>query len=655
MIDLNTVIDQSKDLTLLYVEDDKDTREITQLILETFFNHIIVAIDGEDGYQKYKENDIDIVITDISMPKLNGLELCKKIRNDNIDISLIILTAHNEENFFMESIKVKIDGYLLKPIDFEELSELIYTVTRKNKFLYESKKSMHLLKEYQEATNLACIVSKADTKGVITYVNDTFCNISGYQKDELIGKNHNIIRHPDNPKTIFKQIWNRIKKEKSPWVGIVRNMSKSGKSYYADSLIKPILDMDGNITEYISLRHDVTEIMNPTKQLNDAIKNATNPILVYIKLESFDMIEDFFSNEDIENIEDKFCTLLETKMSNYYKLDKVYPLKNGEFALLVEYQNTIEKLIVHLQRVQNSFSNEKIDINNFSLDTPIMISLVYEGENILESAKIGIKKILKERKRFIVSNGLADAEFEIAKNNLKTVSIIKKALDDSKITSYFQPIIDNKTQKIVKYESLIRLIDDNNKVLTPFLFLDIAKKTTYYGKIVDLILENSFSMLEKCNVDISINLSTIDIDQQDIRKKITTLLKQSGKDSSRIVFELLEDESIKNINNLKEFISMIKKFGAKIAIDDFGSGYSNYQRLVNFQPDILKIDGSLIKNIASSSYSYSIVKSIVTFAKEQGMQTIAEFVENEEIYNIVKNLEIDFSQGYHFGKPEKFI
>jgi len=126
----------------------------------------------------------------------------------------------------------------------------------------------------------------------------------------------------------------------------------------------------------------------------------------------------------------------------------------------------------------------------------------------------------------------------------------------------------------------------------------------------------------------------------------------SSNSANRIVFELLEDEQVKDFQTVKDFISLIKTFGCKIAIDDFGAGHSNFERLLDYQPDILKIDGCLIRDIETNSYSLSVVKTIVAFAKEQNIQTVAEFIENEEIFNILKDLGVDYSQGYYFGKPE---
>ena len=166
-------------------------------------------------------------------------------------------------------------------------------------------------------------------------------------------------------------------------------------------------------------------------------------------------------------------------------------------------------------------------------------------------------------------------------------------------------------------------------------------------------MENSFKILEHITTKISINLSSLDIEKEETRDILYELLERYSSDTSRIVFELLEDESVKDFAVIKRFIQKVKKLGVMIAIDDFGAGYSNFERLLEFEPDILKIDGSLVKNIANDVYSRNIVETIVSFAKKQNIITIAEFVENEEIFNILYNLGVDYSQGYYFGEPKK--
>jgi len=628
---------------------------MTTIILEDFFDTIIVAVDGEDGYEKFLKHDIDLVITDINMPKLNGLALCKNIREKDTQIPIVILSAHNEDGFFMDSIKYGVNGYLLKPIDINQLTSMIEKIVQKYKYANESKRNLHLLQEYQKATNHSAIVSKTDLKGNITYVNDAFCEISEYTREELVGQNHNIIRHPDNASSIFAEMWDTIQNKKEVYKKVIRNRTKNGKSYYVDSLVMPVLDLNGNTLEYLSLRHDITNIMNPLKLLNDEIKDAQEPLVIYLKLEDYAMISEFYDAQTLEEIQSKAYSYLKKVFSQHYDFDKLYQLEHGEYALVLKastYLHNLKEFIQDLKLLQENIKEAKISMKEIEYDIAVLLSMSFEKEKILESVKIGMKKLLKINKRFILSNNFATIEQNKAQENMKTVFMIKEAINNSKIVSYFQPIIDNKTQEIVKYESLVRLINEEDKVLSPFFFLETAKKSNYYLKITTIVLEHSFSILRHCSTDISINLSALDIEQKSMRKLILHLLETNKKDASRVVFEVLEDENIKDFNVVKKFITQVKAYGVKIAIDDFGAGYSNYERLLDYQPDILKIDGCLIRNIAQSSYSLSAVKSIVTFAKEQNIQTIAEFIENEEIFNIIKELGIDFSQGYYFGKPE---
>lgn len=144
---------------------------------------------------------------------------------------------------------------------------------------YKSENS-NLLAEYKKAVDLSNIVSKTNPKGVITYVNDKFSEISGYTRDELVGKPHNIIRHPDMPREAFKDLWDTIKAKKS-WHGVVMNMKKNGGQYIVDTFVIPILDVDGDVVEYIAIRHDITEFEETKQQLrniNKAMKNKVDEL-----------------------------------------------------------------------------------------------------------------------------------------------------------------------------------------------------------------------------------------------------------------------------------------------------------------------------------------------------------------------------------------
>lgn len=514
--------------------------------------------------------------------------------------------------------------------------------------------SLFLLKQYQEATDHSVIVSKTNTKGMITYVNNEFCRVSEYSREELLGQNHNIVRHPDNPKSLYEEMWNTIKNKKQTWQGMLRNYTKSGGSYYVKTTIKPILDKSNNVIEYIALRDDITDIMSPRRQLNDLLDSSTEAIVILIRIEGFDDIENFYGQKLTHTIEENFADELLNFIPKSCSFNKVYILGNGEYAFAQnskEVINNIESVIKHLKELQQNINDANINIGEIDYDISVVISVSY-GENSLEDAKHGMKELIRRKQDFIVSNGFAQKEHDDAEENIKTIKMVKNAIDNVNIISYFQPIINNKTKEIEKYESLVRLVDEYENIISPFAFLDVAKKGRYYPKITSLVLENSFDALNHTDMDISINISVIDIEKKLTRVKLIKLIEQYKDDASRIILELLEGEEVKNFDIIKSFISKVKVLGVKIAVDDFGSGYSNFARLLEYQPDIIKIDGSLVKNIEHNKLSLSVVKTIVAFAKDQNLKTVAEYVENENIFNILNNLGVDYSQGYYFGKPQ---
>jgi len=198
------------------------------------------------------------------------------------------------------------------------------------------------------------------------------------------------------------------------------------------------------------------------------------------------------------------------------------------------------------------------------------------------------------------------------------------------------------------------MIDEDGKIISPFFFLGIAKKTKKYFEITKIVIKQSFEMFEKSSAEFSINITIEDILNKNITLFIFKMLERYGI-GSRVVFEIVESEYIQNFEEVLDFIQKVKTYGSKIAIDDFGTGYSNFEYIIKLQVDYLKIDGSLIKNIDTDENTYLVVSTIVEFAKKLNMKTIAEFVENEEIFNKVKELGIDYSQGYYFSAPKKEI
>ncbi|WP_404319851.1 HD domain-containing phosphohydrolase [Malaciobacter canalis] len=250
-----------KNLTILYVEGEQTIKNEIASILELFAKEVIVASNGQEGLDIFKTKSIDLVITDIKIPKLNGFEMLKEISKINKEIQAIVLSSLFEADLIKQANKIDIiNDYLVKPIDistfFEKINKAYKNIQRQKEYESVTK----LLEQYKIAVDKSAIVSKTDVNGKITYANKQFCDISGYSIDELLGNSHNLVRHPNNSKEFFKDLWNTIKNEKRVWRGRFKNRAKDGLTYIVDATIVPILNSNDEIDEFIAIRYDVTEV-----------------------------------------------------------------------------------------------------------------------------------------------------------------------------------------------------------------------------------------------------------------------------------------------------------------------------------------------------------------------------------------------------------
>lgn len=265
-------------MTVLVVDDEpRNIQVVSNLLKEVTACRILYATNGEQAIERVENNAIDLILLDMMMPVLDGLSTCRKLQSDEryAQIPIIFLTAKNDEESLIAAFEAGAVDYISKPFLRRELIarvntqlKLRQTQKRLNEELSENKE---LLKQYKEIVDISSIVTKTDLSGRITYTNDKFCEISGYTRDELIGKAHKIVRHPDVPKEVYKEMWETIQ-NKRPWQGVIKNINKSGGDYVVDSTVSPIVDSNGNITEYISIRKDVSEIFNLKHEVEETQK-----------------------------------------------------------------------------------------------------------------------------------------------------------------------------------------------------------------------------------------------------------------------------------------------------------------------------------------------------------------------------------------------
>lgn len=384
-------------------------------------------------------------------------------------------------------------------------------------------------------------------------------------------------------------------------------------------------------------------------KLSEDIKERENLSIAIFNIDNFRELNDFyghhFGDSVIKSIADKIYNFISKDNELFF-----YRLQGDEFALLATKHK--QDIFTHICKEILLSMKESLIIQNEKIVLSCSCGIAFEDkEHLLSNANMALKLAKQTNNDFIIYNDDISLNNTYA-NNIRWTKKLAIALQNDNIITHYQPIVNNHTLKYEKYEALVRMIDEDGATIAPFYFLDISKKTKKYFDITKLVITQSFEMFKTNEIEFSLNLSVMDIAEPQIFDYIVMMLKRYGI-GSRVVFEIVESEYIENFNIVTSFIDEVKKYGCKIAIDDFGTGYSNFEYLIKLKADYLKIDGSLIKNINTDYNAFLVVSTIVEFSKKLGMQTIAEFVENEEVFKIVQQLGIDYSQGYYFSTPKE--
>jgi len=544
-----------KQLTLLYVEDEDNEREELQEYLRLYVNELYVAKNGKEGIELFEKFAPDIVLTDIAMPKMNGIEMSQKIKQLNISTPIIITTAFSDAKYILKAIDVGIDSYILKPFNLQKVNEKLNQTA---KYLVESdelKKSEKLLQEYKKAVDEGSIVSKTDKQGIITYVNQKFCDISGYSKEELLGTNHNIVRHPDESPDLYIDLWKTIR-DKKVWKGKIKNLSKSGKSYYIIAVIMPILDENGELFEYIALRQDVTDIeelngfleqkveeevsknrqkdKNYIETLTNFLENSPNPIIIY------DDEEIRFANTKFLDIAHKDANDL---FGSKFRLDSIFEKKSGVVSSLEEIDENsqtnkvsismkigrhIYYLIVSAVKASDGTPLKMYTFNNITLVEYQQLKISHYSERLEDF-------IQKSHKVMYMDNSVVKSETVedvISQNgepkrvlDSKEKDVLKRSRDNVAVSSIeYGKEID--AYVIAEVDELVNLEIEINEVLTEFeekksleSLHNMGTKLLKYSSTIALLLEfEDLSFAISSLADLLLGLEKKDVDDTRVRK-----------------------------------------------------------------------------------------------------------------------------------------
>ncbi len=526
-----------KNITILYAEDETALREITLNILKGFTKKQFVAENGSEGLELFKkyESEIDLIITDVNMPIMNGLEMIREIKKINSNIPIIVATAFSNTEYLLEAIDIGVDKYVLKPIDMKKLLQLM---------------SQSLL--YHELKDL-----------------------------------------------------------------------------YMDNL---------------------THLPNRNKLKKD-LEEDSHGLMAMINIDKFSTINDLFGESNGDKILIEFSDALKKYFSN--EEFTLYRIEADKFlAVAKNSDKDIQKLYDLCKKFEDYIEEDPVCIDEYEIDLNITIGIAESEDNDI-AFKYAQRVISYARRKFepiLIYNDSFNIQ-ESFEENIKWIKKIRNGVKNNNFKGYYQPIVNTQTKEIYKYEALIRYIEDDGTVISPYFFLDIAKKAKLYPNIIKIMICEAFNLIRNKNKRVAVNISFEDISSETTMNYVYQIIEKNKEYAHLLEFEILESEEISDFSEVYKFLDKIKHYKCNVGVDDFGAGYSNFNMLVNLDISFVKIDSSLIKEIDSSENQKIIVKTITEFAKKFGFKTVAEFVSSEEIYNIIKEIGVDYSQGYYFDAP----
>lgn len=392
---------------------------------------------------------------------------------------------------------------------------------------------------------------------------------------------------------------------------------------------------------------DLTGLYTRKKFFYDLKKNY-GKTAIFINLKQFWLINSIYGVE----LGDKFLKEFGQLLKKIAHSEDVYRVYGEKFAVVFDNpEEAIEFRELLLSKVSQGIKlyNEKLS-TYFEIKPEISTVIIFSlNELSVEEVMVTFKgKYTGNRNHSILE---IDILPKLQKEK-EIIKILEKAISEKKVVPHYQKIQNLQDKNDFYFESLMR-IDNGKDLLYPAQFLDISRMHGFYPKLSELLLEKVILDSKKTGKRFSINIEVLDLLREDFLDFVKGLVQEHRIDAGNIIFELTENEDfVKVVEDKKDVFFKLRDMNICFAIDDFGKGYSNFNYLTILPISIVKIDGSLISRITSDRKVLLIVENINSIAHGLGIKTVAEFVSDEEIYKLVKDIGIDYAQGFYISKPE---
>ena len=384
----------------------------------------------------------------------------------------------------------------------------------------------------------------------------------------------------------------------------------------------------------------LTGLFNRFSLLDD-LKKFQGYCYVVINIRDFSKMNMLYGR----NYGDEIILYVANTLRKHISFDHIYRFYADEFAFIVSHELCSD--------VPNTLLSIESELEN---NERILSAITFYGaygtvnESIFDRCEFAMMSRHKRHDRFVNADIIHPDEIEKFTENLTISQKLRIALNNDKVIPYFQPIASSSDQHILRFEALMRVIDESGDILLPGTFLPVLEHMYIYPECTKTMCKKVFETFEHRSEGFSINFSLSDIQNDETRLYLFALFEKYPEAASRCTIELLENEAVVDFKRVNDFFKLLKNYKVKSALDDFGAGFSNFSYLFNLEIDYIKIDGSIIQKLEDPKM-VKLAKTIISMAHDLEIQTIGEFVSNPELLVLCNEIGIDLLQGYAIGYP----
>ena len=536
---------------------------------------------------------------------------------------------------------------------------------------------------YRAAVDAAAIFSETDLRGSITYVNQQFCSISGYSRDELLGANHRILNSGLHEPEFFLSMWRALAAGKV-WKGEICNRAKDGSLYWVDSTMVPLIDPStGQVRKYVSIRFDVTEKRQLLHTLqwrvghdvltglpNRAyLSDLLNQALAFSRREDISLAVCMLDLDGFKAVNDGYGhatgDLLLVEVAQRLKGilrsgDSVARLSGDEFVLILRHVDTPQQLHVALQRVlrgvaapyaireQRLSLSASIGVTLFPLDDEDADTLVRHADQAMYVAK------QQGRNRYHVFDVSQELELQATH---QTVARVRWALRNRELCLHYQPKVNLRTGQVLGFEALLRWQRPGGELVLPGKFLPLVEQTDLIVEIGEWVIEHALQRLQAWQRQgrpwsLSVNIAARHLQRDDFVERLKQLLvAYPHVDPSRLDLEIVESVAIDNLPHVSRCLEACQALGVRFSLDDFGTGYSSLSYLKRLPTQTIKIDKSFVRDILHDQDDLALTGAVISLARAFGREVIAEGLESVEHGRVLMALGCELAQGYCIAPP----